>query len=407
MSTPTSHRRMAELTDGGRVLVITNDFPPRRGGIESFVLALCRALPPDRVVVYTSRTPESQSFDATLPFPVIRTRAAVLLPTPRVAREAIRIARSHGCDRVLFGAAAPLGLLAPRLNAAGISRVIGLTHGHEVWWAAMPGARRLLRRIGDNVDALTFVSDYCGALIRPALSSSSAARLTRLSPGVDLARFHPALDGSAERARLGVRLDQPVVLAASRLVRRKGHDTLLRAWRKLVETRPDAVLLIVGAGRDRRRLQRYLSKHELDSSVRMVGAVEWDDMPRLYAAANVFALPCRTRRRGLEPEALGVVFLEAAAAGLPVIVGRSGGAPETVLDGETGYVVDPHDCGRLAKLILTLLEDDQRARSMGSRGRQFVAEQYSEKRCSDGFLHLMAVSSRHGSSDDVKHADCG
>lgn len=339
----------------GRVLVITNDFPPRRGGIESFVFSLCAGIPADQVVVYTARMDGSEAIDSSVGYPVIRDRSRMLLPTLRVGRSVRAVARRHGCDRVVFGAAAPLGLLARGLRADGVRRIVGLTHGHEVWWAKVPVARWMLRRIGDDVDVLTYVSEFCRREISRALSVEAAAKMVRLSPGVDTDRFRPGLDGSALRARLGLTADQPVVLAASRLVARKGHDTLIKAWPSVLERRSDAVLLIVGDGPYRWRLRRLTAKFELARSVRFVPSVPWEDMPLVYAAADVFALPCRTRLWGLEPEAFGIVFLEAAASGLPVIVGDGGGAPETIVDCDMGYVVDPQDTVELANRVVSAL----------------------------------------------------
>ena len=159
-----------------RTLVVTNDFPTRHGGIETFVLSLCERLPPDEVVVYTASMPGDREYDAKLPFPVYRDPAGMLLPTPAVGRRVVEVMRRHGCDRVVFGASAPLGLLAPRLRRAGAKRLVALTHGHEVWWARVPGTRRLLRRIGDSVDVMTYVSEWCRARIAPALSADAASR---------------------------------------------------------------------------------------------------------------------------------------------------------------------------------------------------------------------------------------
>ena len=180
-----------------RTLVVTNDFPTRRGGIETFVLSLCQQLPADEVVVYTAAMSGGTSYDARLAFPVLRDPTSMLLPTPRVGARVERVLRETGCDRVLFGASAPLGLLAGRLRAAGAERVVALTHGHEVWWARAPGARQVLHRIGDGCDLLTYVSAWCRDRIVPALSPDAAARMQRLSPGVDPQRFRP---GCGERS---------------------------------------------------------------------------------------------------------------------------------------------------------------------------------------------------------------
>lgn len=361
---------------GHRLLVVTNDFPPRRGGIESFVFSLCAGLGPD-LVVYTARMRGSEPVDASLRYPVVRDRRRMLLPTRRVARDVAAVARDHGCDRVLFGAAMPLGLLAGGLRSSGVVRTVGLTHGHEVWWAALPLTRGLLRRVGRQVDTLTYVSDYCRDRIARALRPEDARSMVRLSPGVDPAVFSPAVDGSAVRRRLGIEPDQPVVLALSRLVSRKGQDVLVEAWPRILAEHPRAALFVVGDGPARRGLARSAAKPEVAGSVRVVRGVPWADVPALYAAADVFALPCRTRLLGLEPEALGIVFLEAAAAGLPVVVGASGGAPETVVDGETGYVIDPRSPQQVATRICSLLADPAEAAAMGRRGRDRVTRQYS------------------------------
>lgn len=376
----------------GKVLVITNDFPPRRGGIETFVSSLCAALPADRLVVYTSATAGASENDAALPYPVIRDRRSTLLPSRRVATNASRLVRDHGCDRVVFGAAAPLGLLAPRMREAGVCRMLGLTHGHEVWWAKTPVARQALRRISAGVDVLTYVSDHCRDEIAGSLRQG-ATQMTRLSPGVDAERFRPRVGVHVWRSRWGVGPDQPVVLAAGRLVARKGHDTLVQAWREVQQQRPDAVLVIVGDGPRRRRLEQQIRRADLTDSVRLLDAANWSQMPEIYAAADVFALPCRTRRWGLEPEAFGIVFLEAAACGLPVLVGDSGGAAETVLHDKTGYVVDPRDPMALARRILQLVNDPDHAKELGAAGRRYVTSRFSSQRCADEFKRLLRCAS--------------
>lgn len=322
-----------------RVLVVTNDFPTRRGGIESFVLALCRGMPADEVVVYTAAMPGASAYDAGLPFPVYRDPSRVLLPTPAVARRVVEVMRRHGCDRVLFGASAPLGLLAPALRRAGARRIVALTHGHEVWWARVPATRQLLRRIGDSVDVMTYVSEWCHDRIAPALSPDARDRMRRLSPGVDPARFYPGCGGAEVRRRLGFTDDTPVVVCTARMVRRKGQDTLIKAWPEVLRSHPDARLLLVGDGPDRRRLERLAEATGVREAVVFTGSVPWEEVPAYTDAGDVFAMPCRTRLFGLEPEAWGIVFLEAQACGLPVLIGDSGGAPETLLDETRGLVV--------------------------------------------------------------------
>jgi phosphatidyl-myo-inositol dimannoside synthase len=361
-----------------RTLVVTNDFPTRQGGIEAFVRTLAGSLPPDEVVVLTARMSSADAaYDATLPFQVIRHPVHTLLPTRQVAGAAAKIVRSHRCDRVLFGAAAPLGLLAPALRDAGARRLVGITHGHECWWARVPGARQALRRIGDTTDVLTYLGAYTRSVIASALSAPAAARMERLTPGVDPDVFRPGTGGGAVRSRYGVPGDAPVVVCVARLIARKGQDTLVRAFPLVRSAVPHARLLLVGGGPDGPRLARLAAGLGFAEQVILTGPVSWSDTPAYFDAGNVFAMPCRTRLGGLEPEALGIVFLEAQATGLPVLVGRSGGAPDAVLDGESGYVVDPHDPGQVAERQIELLRDPDRARWMGAAGRAWVQQSWT------------------------------
>ena len=355
-----------------RVLVVTNDFPTRRGGIESFVLALCERMDPSEVVVYTASMPGDKAYDAGLPFPVYRDPSSTLLPTRAVGRRAVDVMRRHGCDRVMFGASAPLGLLAPTFRRAGAKRLVALTHGHEVWWAKVPVARQLLRHIGDSVDVMTYVSEWCRGQIAPALSDAAAARMVRLSPGVDTDRFYPGCGGEEVRRQLGISQDAPVVVCTARMVKRKGQDTLLKAWTQVLAAVPDARLLLVGDGPNRRSLEALTAKSSVVGSVIFTGAVSWDQIPAYTDAGDVFAMPCRTRWFGLEPEAYGIVCLEAQACALPVVIGDSGGAVETLLPSATGHVVNGRRESETALCLINLLCDQQAARTMGSRGRERV-----------------------------------
>ncbi len=350
-----------------RTLVVTNDFPPRIGGIESFVADLC-ALLDDDVVVLTSGPPGATTADRQRPYPVVR-RGALLLPTPAVARDAVRLLRSSGADRVLFGAAAPLGLLAAPLRQAGARRVVALTHGHEVWWSRVPGARTALRRIGDDCDHLTTISGFTTAAIGAALSAAARARLLRLPPPVDLQQFTPG--GPAGGARC---------VAVGRFVRQKGFDTLLLAWNQVLAGWPAGrvlpELVLVGDGPQRAALTRLIGALGLGSSVRMTGPLPRASVVMELQAARVFALPVRTRWRGLYAEGLGLAAVEAAACGLPVVVGRSGGAPETVVEGRTGAVVDPEDPAALAAELRPLLLDPVRSAALGAAGRAHVSARF-------------------------------
>jgi phosphatidylinositol alpha-1,6-mannosyltransferase len=369
-----------------RTLVVTNDFPPRQGGIQTFVAALLAGRPPESVVVLASDSPGAAEYDAALPYPVIRRPTSMLLPTRGTARAAVDLARRHGCDSAFFGAAAPLGLLAPALRSAGVRRLVGATHGHETGWVALPGARQALQRIAGGLDVVTYISEYTRRRLAPALEGRT--RLAQLSPGVEVDLFTPEADGAAVRRRhdLG---DAPVVVCVSRLVARKGQDVLVAGWPRVLARHPGARLLLVGSGPEEASLRRAVAARGLQDSVVLTGSVRSPELPAYYAAGNVFAMPCRTRRAGLDVEGLGMVFLEAAACARPVVAGTSGGAPEAVRDGITGFVVDPRSPGAVADAIADILADDARARAMGKAGREWVEQRWAWTTIAATFADLL------------------
>ncbi|MFB4315657.1 glycosyltransferase family 4 protein [Actinomadura sp. 21ATH] len=358
-----------------KTLVVTNDFPPRPGGIQAFVHNLAVRRPPGSVVVYAPAWKGAAEFDAAQPFPVVRHPTSLMVPEPTVLRRAAEVLRSEGCDSVLFGAAAPLGLLAPALRARGAERLVGLTHGHEAGWAALPVARGLLRRIGDGTDALTYLGDYTRSRMARALSPAAAARMAWLAPGVDEEVFRAGAGGAEVRHRHGL-ADRPVAVCVSRLVPRKGQDALIHAWPHVLKKVPDAALLLVGGGPYRAELEKLAEARDVAGAVVFTGSVPWEELPAHYDAGDVFAMPCRTRRRGLDVEGLGIVYLEASATGLPVVAGDSGGAPDAVLEGETGEVVDGRSVAAVARALTGLLSDPARAREMGARGRAWVEREW-------------------------------
>ncbi|WP_149551331.1 glycosyltransferase family 4 protein [Streptomyces marokkonensis] len=365
-----------------KTLIVTNDFPPRPGGIQAFLHNMALRLDPERLVVYASTWKRSRegveataAFDAEQPFTVVRDRTTMLLPTPAVTRRAVGLLREHGCTSVWFGAAAPLGLMAPALRRAGAERIVATTHGHEAGWAQLPAARQLLRRIGESTDTITYLGEYTRSRIASALTPEAASRMVQLPPGVDEKTFHSGSGGDEVRARLGL-TDRPVVVCVSRLVPRKGQDTLIRAMPAILAAEPEAVLLIVGGGPYEKDLRGLARDTGVSAAVRFTGSVPWSELPAHYGAGDVFAMPCRTRRGGLDVEGLGIVYLEASATGLPVVAGASGGAPDAVLDGETGWVVPGNSPEQTADRVTTLLADEELRRRMGQRGREWVEEKW-------------------------------
>lgn len=274
-----------------KTLIVTNDFPPRPGGIQAFLHNMALRLDPEQLVVYASTWKRGRegaeataAFDAEQPFTVVRDRTTMLLPTPRVTRRATQLLREHGCESVWFGAAAPLGLMAPALRRAGARRLVATAHGHEAGWAQLPASRQLLRRIGEGTDTITYLGEYTRSRIAAALTPEAAGRMVQLPPGVDEKTFHPGSGGDAVRERLGL-ADRPVVVCVSRLVPRKGQDTLILAMPEILAKVPDAVLLIVGGGPYEKGLRKLANETGVGQSVRFTGSVPWGSCPPTTAPA--------------------------------------------------------------------------------------------------------------------------
>jgi phosphatidylinositol alpha-1,6-mannosyltransferase len=371
-----------------RTLVVTNDFPPRPGGIQQFLHGLLVRQPQDSVVVLASSWRGAQEFDAAQPFQVERIASKVMLPDPRTVKRAKELARAHDCNRVLFGAAAPLGLMATSLRSAGIERSVGLTHGHEAGWTAWPGARQLIRQVGSRLDVMTYLGEYTRARIAAAIGPEAAARMVQLTPGVDPQMFSPQVDGSQVRAEHGL-IDRPVIVCVSRLMPRKGQDVLIRALPMVRRAIPDAALLLVGGGPYRADLEKLVEREGVRGHVVMTGTVPWESLPAHYAAGDVFAMPCRTRHRGLDVEGLGIVYLEASATGLPVVGGLSGGAPDAVQQQTSGWSVDGENVAEVGRRLIDLLADPARASAMGAAGREWVLDRWTWQRQADRLRDLL------------------
>lgn len=356
-----------------RTLLVTNDFPPTVGGIQSYLRDFLGTLDPEQVVVFASTQDRSAAaeFDAGLPYRVIRWPRHVMLPTPTTAEAMSQIIRELDIDTVWFGAAAPLALMGAAARRAGATRIVASTHGHEVGWSMLPGARQVLRRIGDTADVVTYISDYTLRRFRRAFGPHPEFR--HLPSGVDVDWFRPATpeEKAATRGRHGA---GPLVVCVSRLVPRKGQDMLIRAWPRILERHPTARLLIVGSGSHGSALRRLAAP--LADAVVFTGPLPTGELRSLLASADVFAMPARTRGGGLDVEGLGIVYLEAQACGLPVIAGDSGGAPETVTP-DTGLVVDGRSEEELASALLMLLDDPRHAAALGEAGRRHAVSSWT------------------------------
>jgi phosphatidylinositol alpha-1,6-mannosyltransferase len=347
-------------------LLVTNDFPPKVGGIQSYLYELWRRLPPESFVVVTASQPAARRFDERQAFEVRRRREPVLLPTPGLVRELRRLAAARGVSLVVVDPALPLGLIGPRL---GLPYAVVL-HGAEATVPArLAGLSSLLRHVVGRASLVVAAGEYPAEEARRLVRGHSLP-LVVVPPGVDVERFRPldAAARAAARERFGVPAGAELVVSVSRLVPRKGIDVLVEASALLAPRRPALQVLVAGAGRDRPRLERL--SRRLRAPIRFLGRLGDDEVPLLDGCADVWAMPCRNRWGGLEQEGFGIVFLEAAATGVPQVAGASGGAGDAVIDGETGLVVgSPRDAGAVAAALERLLGDAELRRRMGEAAR--------------------------------------
>jgi phosphatidylinositol alpha-1,6-mannosyltransferase len=358
-------------------LLVTNDFPPKIGGIQSYLWELWRRLPPENVTVLTSPHADAARFDAEQPFRIERTREPVLLPSPLLTRQVRRLAGEVKAEVVILDPALPLGLIGPHL---GLPYAVVL-HGSEVTFPArLPGSRTLLARVLQGAALLIAAGSYPEAEARRV--AGALPPIVQVPPGVDTSRFVPLapIERASTRARMGLPAAGPLVLSISRLVPRKGMDTLIAAASRLAsKDHPQLTVAIAGSGRDRPRLDRAINR--TGAPVRLLGRVPSPDLPGLYACADVFALCCRSRWGGLEQEGFGIVFLEAAAAGIPSVAGDSGGSAEAVVEGVTGFVVsDPSDVAAVADAIDRLVSDPVLASRQGQAARHRAETEFAYDR---------------------------
>ncbi|MEM8704843.1 MAG: glycosyltransferase family 4 protein [Actinomycetota bacterium] len=357
-----------------RHLLVTNDFPPKIGGIQNYLWELWRRLPADDVVVHTTPYDGAEAWDAEQDYTVVRSPEFALLPQPVLVRRVNQLAEQYDAEVVILDPAVPAGLIGPHLE-----RPYGVVlHGAEVTIPGrVPGTRQLLNRVLAGAVGVIAAGGYPAAEGERSLGRPLPP-CTIVPPGVDVDRFRPQTHEQrrATRERLGLRIDGPLVTSVSRLVPRKGMDTLIRASVELRADHPDLTVAIAGKGRDTGRLQKLID--ELGAPVTLLGRVGDDDLVDLYAAGDVFSMLCRTRWGGLEQEGFGIVFLEAAASGVPQVAGRSGGAHEAVEHGETGLIVDePDDPSAAAAAIGELLADPERRARMAEAGRARAEASFS------------------------------
>ena len=367
-------------------LFVTNDFGPRAGGIETFVHGLIERFPRNSIVVYTSQQGDTSSYDATwlknYGVTVYRDRSKMLLPTPRVIREVRKVIEKERPEAVVFGAAAPLALMGKFLP---VKRKIALTHGHEVWWAKVFPFNLLMRLIGNSVDHLTYLGEYTKSEICKGISAKARAAMVQIAPGIDIEKFKP-VDASELRSSLGL-TNKEVIVSVGRLVPRKGQDKLIEALPLVKKEIPNIKLVFVGEGSIRKNLEKKAKQLGLQENVIFVGRVPYKDLPNHFLLGDIFAMPSRSRLFGLEVEGLGIVYLEASACGLPVLVGDSGGAPDAVQDGITGSVVNGNRTRKIAREIVKILNGKPTA--MGGMGREWALSYWTWHNWANRFQKLI------------------
>ena len=388
---PLAKNHWLERAVSNPVLFVTNDFGPRAGGIETFIIGLIERRPFGQTIVYTSWQDNAASYDAEwrskFGVEVIRDRSKILLPTPRVALALRKIIRTRGITTAAFGAAAPLGLLSASMKRAGVKRSVALTHGHEVWWAKVFPFNLLLRRIGSTVDVLTYLGEFTQSAISKALTSNAERAMVKIAPGIDTDHFAPT-DASILRRSLGLE-DKKVIVSVGRLVHRKGQDYLIQSLPLILHQVPNAHLLLVGQGPYLEHLQKLVIENGLENSVTFIGRVDYKELPQYLCVGDIFAMPSRSRLKGLEVEGLGIVYLEASSCGLPVLAGNSGGAPDAVKQNETGLVVSGTDEKQIASAAIELLNNRDSSKKMGLAGRQWIVNNWRWETWSKEFEALL------------------
>jgi phosphatidylinositol alpha-1,6-mannosyltransferase len=376
-----------------KILVITNDFGPRTGGIETFVIGLLERIKGQEVIVFTSAQGDTSEYDQKwlkeFGIQVIRDRSKILLPSMRVVKRAKEIVRLHNIEVIVFGAAAPLALMAPALRKSGVKKVIALTHGHEVWWAKIFPFNLAMKRIGSGVDHLTYLGEFTRNAIAQSLTKKSADAMVKIAPGIDTAHFIPQPDSMHKRITLGLE-NKKIIISVGRLVHRKGQDKLIEAMPQILQKVPNAHLLLVGEGPYRSHLEKLANKLSMNHNITFAGRILYNNLPSYLSAADLFAMPSRSRFFGLEVEGLGIVYLEASSCGIPVVAGKSGGAPDAVIEGVTGLCVDGTDINQIANAVIDICGDAKRASNMGAAGRNWIVDQWRWEIWSNEFNSLLA-----------------
>ena len=372
------------------MLLVTNDLGPRAGGIETFILGLLDQLDGSEIVIYTAAQPDSAEFDAALAAKtgaiILRDKNSILIPTPSVNRRVRKVVQEYQSEIIWFGAAMPLAWMSGLLKRAGVKRVVAITHGHEVWWAKLPPFKWIFARATASMDVLTYLGEFTKKAMSPVVNSACA--MVQIAPGISIEHFTPGIKSPELIKEFGLEGKQ-VLISVGRLVHRKGQDKLLEAMPNILLQHPDVVLLFVGIGPRKKKLDQIVKKYQLEAYVRFVGRVKYENLPKYFRLGDLFVMPSRSRLAGLEVEGLGIVYLEASASGVAVLAGKSGGAPDAVIVGQTGEIVDGTNSGEIARTIIEMLDNPRKLAAMGEAGHTWTESQWDWKIWGERFKEVL------------------
>ena len=372
------------------MLLVTNDLGPRAGGIETFILGLLDRLDGNEIVIYTAAQPDSAEFDAALAAKtgaiILRDKNSILIPTPGVNRRVRKVMKEYQSEIIWFGAAMPLAWMSGLLKRAGAKRVVAITHGHEVWWAKLPPFKWIFARATRSIDVLTYLGEFTKKAMSPVVNS--ACIMVQIAPGISIDHFTPGIKSPELIKEFGLEGKQ-VLISVGRLVHRKGQDKLLEAMPNILLQHPDVVLLFVGIGPRKKKLDQLVKRYQLESYIRFVGRVKYENLPKYFRLGDLFVMPSRSRLAGLEVEGLGIVYLEASASGVAVLAGKSGGAPDAVIVGETGEIVDGTDSSDIARVINEMLDNPRKLATMGEAGHTWTQSQWDWKIWGERFKEVL------------------
>ena len=368
-----------------RILVLSDNYLPSVGGSLIWLDNVYRRCPDGTVWIATNAHPDAREFDQSRPGISIHRsklrsyrflKPQSLLIYSKLAAMSAWIRWRHRVDIVHVGKVLPEGYIASFLKRRMGIPFIAYAHGEEITVLFQSDAyshlHETLTRIYNDAEAVIANSEFTRQkLIEIGVEAS---KIHKITPGVDPTFFRPTEPDPELIRRHGLE-GKTIMLSVGRLQKRKGHDFVIEALPLLLKDHPDLAYLILSDGEERQNLERLATKLGVEEHVRFGGEVNYEDLPRYYNTADLFILANRVLDDG-DVEGFGIVFLEAAACGTPVIAGDSGGTGEPVREGVNGLRVRSSEPSEIARGISHLLEDPSRRRAMGAAGRRLVEEEY-------------------------------